>query len=95
MAVELKQAVGIAKAFVIDLYQGEAVSGIGLDEVIHDDKLERWLVTIGFYRTDDGSNFLNLNLPKYRHYKRVVIDDSGDSSKAGRVLAVENRAVAT
>lgn len=95
MTLELKEAVGIAKAFVVEVFKGEAINGIGLDEVTHDDKLGRWLVTIGFYRTDDGNNLLNLTAPKYRHYKRVVIDDSEDHFKAGRVLAVENRAVAT
>ena len=95
MTVELKEAVKIAKDFMADLYKGEAVSGIGLDEVVHDDSKHRWLVTVGFYRTDDGgTNLLNLHAPKYRHYKRVIVDDS-DSAKARSVLAVENRAVAS
>ena len=93
MALELKDAVQLAKSYVKDLYQGESVAGIGLDEVTHDDKGFRWLVTIGFYRTDDGSNALNLYSPKHRHYKRVVIDDSDNPDQAGKVLAIENRAI--
>ena len=91
MTIEVKQAVKIAKDYIADLYSEESIADIGLEEVLKDDSGAKWLVTIGFYRQDEGdaaNKFLKL---RNRQYKRVEIDDSPNSVEPGKVLSVKNR----
>ncbi len=46
--IDVKKAVKIAREFTTELYQGEEVSNISLEEVNFDDTTQEWAVTIGF-----------------------------------------------
>lgn len=50
-AMELKEAVARAKAYVADLFADEPIMNIALEEVERDDVSGAWRITIGFGRT--------------------------------------------
>lgn len=88
--IDVKAAVQIAKAFVLDLFQDEGVSDLGLEEVEYEEEEGSWYVTVGFSRPWDFprgslSVFSGSTNPK-RTYKRVHVKD-------GKVVSVQNREV--
>ena len=48
--MDVKQAVQKAKEYLADLYEGEEVEFVGLEEVEFDEEADQWKVTIGFSR---------------------------------------------
>ncbi len=91
IAMDVKEAVGCAKAYVNDLFGSEGIANLGLEELEYDDAREQWRITLGFSRGWDRdpqlSTFLQTSrLP--RTYKIVSID------KDGKVSTVKNREVA-
>ena len=46
----------MAKEYVADLYAGEEITDIGLEEVELSDRLNGWVVTIGFSRAPGSEN---------------------------------------
>ena len=54
--MDVKEAVQTAKAHIADLYADENIQHIGLEEVIFDDALGAWKVTVGFFRAWDKRN---------------------------------------
>ena len=84
--MNVKQAVGLAKQHIADLFAGESVTNIGLEEVEYDEPSNLWHVTIGFSRPWDSPVFATM--PMARSYKVVNIADDG------RVLSVKNRETA-
>jgi len=91
--MEVKQAVELAKSHIEDLFGGERISNVGLEEVEFDDRSAEWSVTIGFSRPwDKPENTFavlaqQLTYPK-RTYKVVRINDA-----TGQVRSVRNREV--
>lgn len=88
--MEAHSAIAIAKSQVRNIFSGEGVVNIGLEELDYDSASGVWNVTIGFSRPWDAntSNKLSeaLNVPPLRRtYKVVKIDDSG------RFLGISNR----
>ena len=86
--MDVKEAVGTARAYVIDLFADEQITNVGLEEVRLDDA-DAWRITIGFCRPWDLKNTLPAALcekPKGRSYKVVAIDD-----KTGRVESLTDR----
>ena len=54
--MNMKEAARTAKEYVADLYAGEEITDIGLEEVEFNDRLNDWVVTIGFSRPWDQKN---------------------------------------
>ena len=46
--MDVKEAVSIAKRYVTDLFAEEAITHVGLEEVVFDEQSGDWKVTIGF-----------------------------------------------
>jgi hypothetical protein len=72
----LKEAVHKAKSFVLDLYQGEQVTDILLEEIqLSSDKRE-WQVTIGFTPPwmQRGVHAMLGTHPANRVYKQMSVD---------------------
>ena len=81
--MEVKQAVRLAKVYIADLYEGEDISDIGLEEVDFSDN--EWRVTIGCFRPwerHDNKLFIS---SRQRSYKVVRINDNHQE-----VAAVKN-----
>ncbi len=91
--MDVKEAVALAKGYIRDLFSGEAISNVGLEEVEFVEGAKVWRVTIGFSRPwDTAPNALaaiaqQVSSPK-RSYKVVQIDDS-----RGQVRSVKNREI--
>ena len=48
--MDVKDAVAAAKRYVTDVYAGEGIVNLGLEEVDFDDGSETWRITLGFSR---------------------------------------------
>ena len=85
--MDVKQAVDLAKRYILDLYADERVSNVGLEEVDHDGTKKVWSVTVGFSRPwDEPRNSLAaIAAPAKRSYKTLRITDEG------QVLSIRNR----
>ncbi|HPT19168.1 MAG TPA: hypothetical protein PLJ25_03825 [Methanothrix sp.] len=90
--MDVKDAVKLAKQYVIDLFAEEGIADIGLEEVKFDDLTRNWSITIGFSRSWDKpqNSFAALAGHMYprRSYKVVMISD--DNAK---VISVKNHEV--
>jgi hypothetical protein len=87
--MNVKEAVQTAKEHVVDLFDGEDIDFVGLEEVVFDDESNHWLITIGFSRPWDRPKTLSAALreePLRRSYKTVHIDDAD-----GRVISLKDR----
>ncbi len=95
--MDVKEAVSAAKVYLTDLYVGEGIDHVGLEEVEFDEIASQWSVTIGFSRPwDQTPPFANLSArairASTRSYKVVRIDDeTGDvKSLKDRILVASN-----
>ena len=92
--MDVKEAARTAKDYLLDLFEGEEIMNVGLEEIDFDDSSKSWSVTVGFWRPWDYSNkspmtptlFGELSQPLTRSFKIVRIND-----QSGRVLAVKDR----
>ena len=87
--MEVKEAVRTAKAYVTELFAGEEITNVGLEEVQFDESTDDWKITIGFSRPWDRRNALTSALTSRclgRSYKVLAIDD-----KTGRVGSLKDR----
>ncbi len=48
--MDVHDAIAIAKCYVEDIYKGEQVSNVGLEEVEYSDREGTWKLTVGFAR---------------------------------------------
>lgn len=87
--MNVKDIVHKAVLHVADLFEGEGVTNVGLEEVTFDEGADEWLVTVGFSRPWDypkpiiaGFGSIHPN----RVYKILRIRNS-----TGEVLSVKNR----
>lgn len=91
--MDVGQAVAKAREYVSDVYPGEEIKCIGLEEIRFDDAENFWKVTIGFYRPwDQDAPSLSTRLRELqgadpvdrrrRAFKVIQIDD-----ESGRVVA--------
>ena len=87
--MEVRDAVRAAKAYVMELYEDENLSDVGLEEVEYVDRDGTWNVTIGFSRPWDhrvrGMAAITQSSAVPRSYKVVKLDESG------KVLSLSNR----
>jgi hypothetical protein len=85
--MNVKQAVNVAKDYISDLFVGEQIRNLGLEEVEFDDHRGIWLITIGFARPWENAGFLSkAGLAEPRSYKVVRVTDED-----GRVISVKDR----
>ena len=92
--MDVKEAVQAAKAHISDLFAGEEITNVGLEEVEFDDRADAWKITIGFSRPWErpGELGVRLGLKANRSFKVVHVDSEGAiTSVKDRVLdAVAN-----
>ena len=90
--MDVKEAVGIAKSYIAELFGDEVITDIGLEEVVLDELSGDWKVTIGFARrwnraSAPGTPVIVRRLDSLeRSYKVVRIKDSD-----GRVISLTDR----
>lgn len=89
--MDVKEAVRAAKEYVNEVFVGENVRHVSLEEVLFDESENAWKVTIGFFRAWDDSRDTSarlLGLPdwKSRAYKVVKLDD-----ETGKVVSLTHR----
>ena len=85
--MDVKEAVGLAKKHVLDLFADERPANIGLEEVDYDDRRKVWHITIGLSRPWERE-FGTISFPPPRSYEVVNI------TEAGRVVSVKNHQTA-
>ena len=91
--MDVQSAVKKARAYLEELFQGEEIIDVGLEEVVFDDESNEWRVTIGFSRPWEKANidFALSEGPK-RSYKVIQIDDNGTiKSLMDRTLSVQRK----
>ena len=88
--MDVKQAVALAKTHIADLFSGEGMVNLGLEEVEFDDAREQWRITLGFSRAWDRQSGLAAlaNGGMGRTFKVVTVD------KDGKAVSVKNRETA-
>jgi hypothetical protein len=86
--MDVKEAVALAKKYVGEVFAGEPISDVGLEEVEFDDVAGIWAVTIGFSRPWETTRGVATLLPVKRDYKVVRISDADK-----KMLSVKNRAL--
>lgn len=87
----VKSAVDIAKREINDIFEGEEIRNVGLEEIVHDSDANQWRITIGFSRpweTDGPSGKSLFGSRQPRSYKMVRIDDN-----TREVVAITDRAL--
>ena len=90
--MDAKEAVGVAKGWIEDLFEDEDISDILLEEIVRrQERPPGWRVTIGFNRPNPTRAAVSpvlgaLSPPRNRVYKVVAID-----GKDGNVISVEDR----
>ena len=90
--MDVREAAQAAKEYLINLFDGEEIAHVGLEEVEFDDASNNWKITIGFSRPWDHRNPLTAALGEgrpARSYKVVRINDDD-----GRVISVKDRVLA-
>ena len=87
--MDVKEAVRMAKEYLVELFAEESISDVGLEEVKFEDPSNKWNITIGFSRPWDQkyslANALGGTHPS-RSYKVVRINDD-----TGRVECLTDR----
>ena len=94
--MDVKEAVATAKKHVAEVFEGEDLADVGLEEVVFDDEADVWKVTIGFNRPWDRLKGLadvmsaasagEIPEWKRRSFKVVRIED-----RTGRVMSLTHR----
>lgn len=89
--MNVKAAVELGKRYIVDIYAGEEINNIGLEEVEFDEGEKVWYVTVGFSRPwDEPKNIYSELSGKgtltKRSFKKLRISDEN-----GTVLSVKNR----
>jgi len=77
--MDVKEAVKLAKAYILDLFGDEQLSDVGLEEVSIDEQTRIWKITVGFARPWDKvrtGSATALGASPRRSYKVVRIDDA-------------------
>ncbi len=86
--MDVKDATQTAREYITDLFAGEEITNLGLEEVVYDVESAQWRITFGFARPWDrqGDMGVRMGLKAPRSYKVVRIDVDN-----GRVIALTDR----
>ncbi len=80
--MDVKEAVWKAKDYIGELFAGEEITYVGLEEVVFDEESDNWKITIGFSRPWNNRNAFATrlgDLRTMRSYKVICISNaSGD-----------------
>lgn len=82
IAMDVKEAVKIAKQYTADVFDDEGVRGLALEEIEYDESSGDWLVTVSFLPKLDPMASLGKLAgikPLARQYKVVRIDNRGNT----------------
>ena len=79
-ALDMKEAVGLAKGYIAELYAPEEITNVGLEEIEFDPDKNIWKITVGFSRPWDRIKnktvAASLGYPRAaRSYKILSIND--------------------
>lgn len=88
MNADVKQAVQAAKQQLLQVFAGEEITDIGLEEVEYDNTKGNWKITIGFTRPWDHKHSLATALGTQhmgRSYKVISI------GRNGRMVSIKDR----
>ena len=91
--MDVREAVPTAKQHLLELFNGEPISYVGLEEVDFDDESEDWLITLSFARLWETTPLpaaVGGKPPEDRHYKVIRIRDLD-----GRVKSIKDRVLTT
>lgn len=96
--MDVREAVQTAKAHIADLYADENIQHIGLEEVIFDDALDAWKVTVGFFRAWDKRNtplgeFAALSGGKNPDWRRRAFKVVKIDNETGEISAMTHRSL--
>ena len=87
--MDVKEAVRTAKAYLVDLFEDEQITNVGLEEVLFDEESAVWRITIGFSRSWDLKGPLSVTMAGAspdRSYKMLSISDT-----TGKVESLKDR----
>ena len=87
--MDVRDAVKSAKQHLLELFNSEPISYVGLEEVEFDDETQEWIITISFARlweTTPLPTALGGPPPKDRDFKVFRISDND-----GRVKSIKDR----
>ena len=87
--MDVKEAVRTAKAYLVDLFEDEQITNVGLEEVLFDEESAVWKITIGFSRSWDLKGPLSVTMAGAspdRSYKMLSISDA-----TGKVESLRDR----
>ena len=87
--MDVKEAVRTAKAYLIDLFEDEQITNVGLEEVVFDEESAAWRITIGFSRSWDLKGPLSVTMAGAspdRSYRMLSISDA-----TGKVESLRDR----
>lgn len=87
--MDVKEAVGKAKAHVMALFGDEGVMHLGLEEVQFEDASDVWKITLGFSRPWDQAHALAAALADQRPSRSYKVVRMGDED--GDVISVTSR----
>lgn len=88
MDADVKQAVRVAKQHLLQVFSGEEITDVGLEEVEFDNTKGNWKITIGFTRPWDHKHSLATALGTQhmgRSYKVIRIGQDG------RMVSIKDR----
>ncbi len=98
--MDVKEAVGTAKRYIVDIYEDEPIRHISVEEVVFDESDNSWKVTVGFFRPWDEKLGLSGILGaaaegepalwKRRSFKIVQVDDH-----TGKVKSMTHRPISS
>ena len=87
--MDVKEAVRTAKGYLVDLFEDEQITNVGLEEVVFDETSAVWKITIGFSRAWDLKGPLSVAMAGAspdRSYKVLSINNN-----TGEVEALKDR----
>ena len=71
--MDVREAAQTARDYLVDLFAGEQITDVGLEEVEFDDLSNDWMITIGFSRPWDQKKSLTAMMGEGR--ARPLIQD--------------------
>ena len=95
--MEVKEAVQTAKVYLLDLFEDEDITDLGLEEVMFDELSNTWKITLGFSRPWDKRNPMVTSIKirdgiPVRSYKAVCVrdNDGAVTSLTDRIIGLSN-----
>jgi hypothetical protein len=86
--LDVQEAIKKARSYVTDLFNGEPITDIGLEEVEHES--DTWKITIGFnrlWKTPTNTVFAMMTQPPGQRFFKVVTISDADAA----LVSIKNR----